>query len=56
MTGKIKLGILFGGRSCEHEVSVTSARSMLAAVNKDKYDVTMIGIDKQGQWLLAEDA
>jgi len=56
MAEKIKLGILFGGRSCEHEVSVTSARSMLAAVNKDKYDVTMIGIDKQGQWLLAEDA
>ncbi len=56
MTEKTRLGILFGGRSCEHEVSVTSARSMLAAVNKDKYDVTMIGIDKQGQWLLAEDA
>ena len=56
MAEKIKLGILFGGRSCEHEVSVTSAKSVLQALDLDKYDVTMIGIDKTGRWLLARDA
>ncbi len=56
MQQRIRLGILFGGRSCEHEVSVTSARSVLAAVDPDKYDVTMIGISKTGRWLLARDA
>lgn len=56
MTKKLRIGVLFGGRSAEHEVSVTSARSMLAAMDTDKYDITMIGIAKDGQWLLAEDA
>ncbi|NKB76059.1 MAG: D-alanine--D-alanine ligase [Gammaproteobacteria bacterium] len=55
MNKKISLGILFGGRSCEHEVSVTSARSMLRAVDLEKYDVTLIGIDKYGHWLLTSD-
>jgi D-alanine-D-alanine ligase len=53
---KIRVGVLFGGRSCEHEVSVTSARSVLAAMDPEKYDVTMIGISKEGDWLLAGDA
>ncbi len=53
---KIKLGLIFGGRSGEHEVSLNSARSVYAAVNKDKYDVTLIGITKTGQWLLSDDA
>ena len=56
MPDKIRLGILFGGRSAEHEVSVTSARSVLEAVDRDKYDVTMIGIDRGGQWLAGGDA
>ena len=56
MSEKIRVGILFGGRSCEHEVSVTSARSVLDAIDQTKYDVTMIGISKQGQWLLPGDA
>ncbi len=56
MTRKIRLGILFGGRSCEHEISVRSAHSMLAAVDTSKYDVSMIGISKSGEWLLAENA
>lgn len=56
MSRRIRLGLLFGGRSCEHEVSVTSARSVLAAIDGDKYDVTMIGITKEGRWLLADDA
>lgn len=53
MTDKLKLGILFGGRSCEHEVSITSARSILQALDPEKYAVSLIGIDKQGYWRLA---
>lgn len=56
MPDKIRVGVLFGGRSAEHEVSVTSARSVLAAIDRDKYEVTMIGIDRDGQWLSAGDA
>ncbi len=56
MGAKVRVGVLFGGRSCEHEVSVASARSMLAAIDRDKYDVTMIGISKEGRWLVAGDA
>lgn len=53
---KIRVGVLFGGRSCEHEVSVRSARSVLEAIDRDKYELTMIGISKQGHWLMAGDA
>ncbi|MCR4280456.1 MAG: D-alanine--D-alanine ligase [Candidatus Komeilibacteria bacterium] len=47
---KIKIGILFGGQSPEHEVSVRSARNIVAVLNPEKYDLTLIGIDKQGRW------
>lgn len=49
---KIHVGILFGGRSTEHEVSLQSAKSVLAALDKQKYDITLIGIDKTGGWHL----
>ncbi len=52
---KINLGLLFGGRSCEHEISVVSARSLLNVIDCDKYQVTLIGIDKNGHWQLADD-
>ncbi|HSQ26076.1 MAG TPA: D-alanine--D-alanine ligase family protein [Anaerolineales bacterium] len=52
---KLRLGILFGGRSGEHEVSLLSARSILDAVNLDKYLVTQIGITHDGEWLVGED-
>ena len=55
MRKKIRLGVLFGGRSCEHEVSVTSARSMLASLDPEKYEVTLIGIGKDGSWQIAAD-
>ncbi len=55
MKGKINLGILFGGQSCEHEVSVTSARSIQQAINREKYHVHLIGIDKSGYWHLGND-
>ncbi len=50
--GKIRVGILFGGKSAEHEVSLQSAKSIADAIDKSKYDVTLIGIDKSGQWTL----
>ena len=56
MSKKIRLGVLFGGRSCEHEVSVSSARAVLEAIDPARYEVTMIGISKDGQWLMAGDA
>jgi len=48
---KLRVGILFGGRSGEHEVSLLSAASVLKAINKDKYEVVPIGITKDGRWL-----
>jgi D-alanine-D-alanine ligase len=51
---KIRVGILFGGRSAEHEVSLQSARSIVDAIDKSKYDVVLIGIDKAGRWYLNE--
>ncbi|HKV91696.1 MAG TPA: D-alanine--D-alanine ligase [Candidatus Angelobacter sp.] len=48
---KLRVGILFGGRSGEHEVSLLSAASVLKAINKDKYEVVPIGITKEGRWL-----
>jgi len=42
--------LLFGGRSAEHEVSVVSARSVYAAIDRERYDVMLAGIDQQGRW------
>jgi D-alanine-D-alanine ligase len=53
---KLRVGILFGGRSGEHEVSLLSAASVLDAIDKDKYEVVPIGITKDGRWLTAEHA
>lgn len=53
---KLRVGILFGGRSGEHEVSLLSAASVLKAIDHKKYDVQLIGITKDGRWLTAGDA
>jgi len=53
---KLRIGILFGGRSGEHEVSLLSAASILDAIDKDKYEVVPIGITKEGRWLTAAHA
>ena len=53
---KLRVGILFGGRSGEHEVSLLSAASVLNAIDKDKYEVVPIGITKEGRWLTSEHA
>lgn len=52
MGRKINVAILFGGKSVEHEISVKSSRNVADAIDKEKYDVTMIGITKDGQWVL----
>ncbi|TGB03519.1 D-alanine--D-alanine ligase [Halobacillus salinus] len=49
---KIKVGLLFGGKSSEHEVSLQSAKNIMEAIDHDTYDVTLVGIDKQGNWHL----
>ncbi|HKS75034.1 MAG TPA: D-alanine--D-alanine ligase, partial [Terriglobales bacterium] len=53
---KIRVGILFGGRSGEHEVSLLSAASVFKAIDKNKFEVVPIGITKGGKWLTAADA
>jgi D-alanine-D-alanine ligase len=56
MKKKLRIGILFGGRSGEHEVSLLSAASILNAIDRKKHHVVPIGIDKQGRWLTGSDA
>jgi len=53
---KIKVGILFGGKSAEHEVSLLSAKNIIEAIDRDKYTPVLIGIDKSGKWLLQDPA
>ena len=48
---KIKIGIVFGGRSGEHEISVRSAKSVIEQIDKDKYEIVPIAITKEGNWL-----
>lgn len=49
-----RIGVLFGGKSGEHEVSLLSATSVIEAIDREKYEVVMIGITKTGQWKLYE--
>ncbi|WP_155669429.1 D-alanine--D-alanine ligase [Ornithinibacillus caprae] len=49
---KKKVGIIFGGKSAEHEVSLQSAKNIVDAIDKEKYEVVLIGIDKEGKWHL----
>jgi D-alanine-D-alanine ligase len=56
MTKKLRVGILFGGRSGEHEVSLLSAASVFNAIDKHKFEVVPIGITKDGHWLTADHA
>ncbi len=53
---KLRVGILFGGRSGEHEVSLLSAASVLAAIDRSKYEIIPIGITRQGAWVTAAEA
>ena len=51
---KITVGLLFGGRSAEHDVSRASAANILRALNPDRYEVFLIGISRDGRWLLCD--
>ncbi|MBI2942105.1 MAG: D-alanine--D-alanine ligase [Chloroflexi bacterium] len=52
---RLRVGLLFGGRSGEHEVSIRSALSVLEAIDREKYEVVPIGITREGRWLIATD-
>ena len=54
--GKLRVGVVFGGRSGEHEVSLASATSVLAALDPQKYDVVPIGIAPDGRWISSANA
>jgi D-alanine-D-alanine ligase len=56
MTKKIKVGILFGGKSAEHEISLISAHNVIEAIDRERFDVVLMGIDKAGHWFLADEA
>lgn len=51
---RLSVGILFGGRSGEHEVSIASARSVLGALDRARYEILPVGITAEGEWLLVE--
>lgn len=54
MAKKLRVGVLFGGRSGEHEVSLVSAASIISALDPEKYEIVPIGITKEGRWVLPE--
>ena len=56
MKKKLRVGVIFGGRSGEHEVSLLSAASVLKAIDRTRYEVVPIGITKQGRWVVSGDA
>ena len=51
---KLRVGIVFGGKSAEHEVSLQSAKNIVDAIDKSRFDVVLLGIDKQGQWHVSD--
>lgn len=55
MSDKLRVGVILGGRSGEHEVSLMSARSVLSALDPARYAITQIGITHDGEWLVGED-
>lgn len=55
MNRKIRVGVIFGGRSGEHEISLASARSVMAAMDRERYDIVPIGITHDGRWLMEGD-
>lgn len=56
MANKTRVAVVFGGRSGEHEVSIVSAKNIMEAMDREKYDVIPIGITKDGKWLSGENA
>lgn len=56
MSGKKRVAIVFGGRSAEHEIAILSARFVLESLDRARFEPVLVGIDKQGRWLLQEEA
>ena len=54
MKKKLKIGVLFGGKSAEHEASLQTAQFVIGMLDKNKYEVAPIGITKTGKWLLSD--
>ena len=52
---KLRVAVVFGGRSGEHEISVISARSIMGALDRDKYEIIPVGITRNGQWIIGGD-
>jgi D-alanine-D-alanine ligase len=55
MANRVRVGLIFGGRSGEHEVSLMSAQGVMGAIDRTKYEVVPIGITREGQWLASGD-
>jgi len=53
---KFRVGVLFGGKSAEHEVSLQSARNVIDAIDRERYEVVPIGIDRDGRWFVGDEA
>ena len=51
---RVRVGVIFGGKSVEHEVSLVSARAIMKALDPKQYEVVPIGITRQGRWVLGE--
>jgi D-alanine-D-alanine ligase len=52
---RIRVGVLFGGRSAEHEDSLQSARGVMAAMDRERFEVVPIGVTKAGEWVTLRD-
>ncbi|KJK01884.1 D-alanine--D-alanine ligase [Pseudomonas sp. 21] len=50
--GKLRVGVIFGGRSAEHEVSLQSAKNIVDALDRERFEPVLVGIDKEGRWHL----
>ena len=51
---KLRIGVIFGSRSVEHEVSIVTAQQVMEAINKNKYEIVPIYITKEGHWFTGE--
>lgn len=55
MAGKIRVAVLFGGKSAEHEISLISAMNIIGAMDRSRYEPVLIGVDKRGKWFLQQE-
>lgn len=51
---KLRVAVIFGGRSAEHEISLLSARNVVTSLNREKYEPVLIGIDRRGRWFMSD--